>query len=190
MALRISRSGWKLVALAALGALALGAQSQANRESVRDPVGDLTSPEAYCQGDDDIRKASAAHAKRGKVLKHTIKLAEPVTSGIDGGIPPVIFINTKGASRFDPVDWLINDTRTWEYQVQKNGIFTKRNRRVGRPAIYKVDERLGKVTLGFKPKNIGSPKRYGWVAVIGCGTNADEVDSAPNSGYRKHRTRP
>ena len=188
MASRIGRSYHLPAALAALLVLAVAAQSQANRQSVRDPVGDLTSPAAHCLADDDIRKASATHAKRGRILKHTIKLAGPVTSGINSGQPPVIFINTRGANRFDAVDWSLNGTRTYEYAIGEPGIFTARGRRVGQLAIYRVKEGKGKVVLGFKPTDIGSPKRYGWVAVIGCGTKADEVDAAPNAGYREHRT--
>ena len=100
----------------------------------------------------------------------------------------MIFINTRGANRFDAVDWSLNGTRTYEYAIGEPGIFTARGRRVGQLAIYRVKEGKGKVVLGFKPTDIGSPKRYGWVAVIGCGTKADEVDAAPNAGYREHRT--
>jgi hypothetical protein len=183
----IRRVGNAAGALAIALTLVVAVPSLADRQAVADPIGDLATGSPYCPAYKDVAKVAVKHAREGRWLVYTIRTAAPIGQ-VDDGIPAQLFFNLRGPNDFELDSWITDGRETHERAVNHFGVFTSSGREIGQPKVYDVNRR--RVKIGVSRGQLGNPRRYGWVFLMGCGTDLGETDAVPDSNYAIHRARP
>jgi hypothetical protein len=154
----------------AMAAFAVGA---AQARTVHDGRGDANGF-SY----NDLRSASAT--ERGGLLVHTISVYGELPPGFAG---PRLYIDTSGRPGPEYIVARLPDGRTAVRTA-------RRGRRVARATWRQVNATT--IRLSFRPRAIGSPRRYRWRAFtesVNEQTPPQELDSLPNHGWVVQRVR-
>lgn len=163
-----TRSVMALVTAVLALAVALVPSAMADRTFVRDPKGD-----SKCGPADDIRKAMAGHASRGR-LKHVVWVQKAKPNFV-----PDIFIK-------------VGKSKQPRYRVWGGfGVRAVMDNKTGEETgIVKVKRRRNRWTLLFHPSALGNPAAYSWAANTSAGSaNHFTCDQAPRKRYKVHRLR-
>jgi hypothetical protein len=125
----------------------------------------------------DLRSAIADH---GIFNKNELFYIVTQHNAVQRARLPRIAINTKGSGSSAP-----------EFYVEKRasgaGVFNAKTGRKTGPAVWRNTRRVS-ANWTFLPNAIGNPASYGWRVEVVAPSGA-RIDSAPDSGYLKHRLR-